>query len=112
MLGLTRIASAGRLLSLPETRRLILQAVRSPSVRRFATASRHDRAALMLALARPATARSYLGAAVRHPATHELASASLLFLPERYLPAGWVATWAVRRLLGRSRGAMRARSRD
>ena len=40
-------------------------------------------------------------ATIEHPATRELAGAGLLFLPVRYVPLGWAATWAARRLIGR-----------
>jgi hypothetical protein len=36
-----------------------------------------------------------------HPAVAELANASLAFLPGRYVPLGWAATWATHRVLRR-----------
>jgi hypothetical protein len=38
---------------------------------------------------------------IRHPATHEIGTVGLLFVPGRYLPVGWAATWAARRFLRR-----------
>jgi hypothetical protein len=38
---------------------------------------------------------------VAHPVTRELANVGLVFLPVRYVPAGWVAKWAAGRALRR-----------
>jgi hypothetical protein len=38
---------------------------------------------------------------VRHPATRELADASLMFLPVRYIPLGWAASKASGHVLRR-----------
>jgi len=47
------------------------------------------------------TSRDVLRSTIQHPATRELAGAGLLFLPFRYMPLGWAATWAARRMIGR-----------
>jgi hypothetical protein len=52
-------------------------------------------------LRNPANARGLVRSAARHPATRELASAGLMFLPVRYLPVGWAATWVTHRVLRR-----------
>jgi hypothetical protein len=96
-----RIFRLGRLVTLPETRRLIIAAVQSPTIRRVARRVAHDRAGVMRDLRRPVEVRDLLLRAVRHPAAGELASAGLLLLPGRYLPLGAAATWAARRLLRR-----------
>ena len=98
---LTKIARAVRLVTLPETRGMIVAAAQSESLRGVARRARSDRAALVRDLTNPANARDFARATVRHPATRELASAGLLFLPGRYLPLGWAASWAVRRVLRR-----------
>ncbi len=48
-------------------------------------------------------ARALVRATAVHPATRELAGASLAFLPGRFLPLGWVATWAANRVVRRHR---------
>jgi hypothetical protein len=94
-----RIFRLGRLVTLPQTRRLIIAAVQSPTIRHVARRVAHDRAGVMRDLRRPVEVRDLLLRAVRHPAAWELASAGLLLLPGRYLPLGAAATWAARRLL-------------
>lgn len=96
-----RLARLRRLATLPETRKLILAAARSPTIRAVAQRVAHDRAGLMRDLRRPVKVRDLLHRAVRHPAAGELASAGLLLLPGRYLPLGSAATWAARRVLRR-----------
>ncbi len=96
-----RLARLGRLVTLPETRGLIIAAARSPTVRVVAERVAHDRTGLMLELRRPVKVRDLMVRAVRHPAAGELASAGLLFLPGRFLPLGWATTWAARRVLRR-----------
>ena len=99
----TRLARLARVAMLPETRRLITGAARSPSLRNLAGRAVHDRAGLLhdLKQRRP---RDLARGAVSHPATRELARASVLFLPARYGPLGWVASWVtirvVRRVVG------------
>ena len=86
---------------LPETRGLIIAAARSPTFRAVSHRVAHDRAGLMRDLRRPVKVRDLLLRGVRHPASRELASVGLLFLPGRYVPLGPVATWAARRILRR-----------
>lgn len=101
MPALPRIARVVRLATLPETRRVIIAAARSEAVRDVARRGFSDRAALLRDLGNRASARAAVRGAARHPAARELASASLLFLPGRYLPLGWAATWAARKVLRR-----------
>lgn len=96
-----RLARLGRLATLPETRRLILAAARSSTVRCMPRRVAHDRAGLLRDLRRPVNVRDLLLRGVRHPVAGELAAAGLLFLPGRYVPLGWTATWAARRVLRR-----------
>lgn len=98
---LTRLARIVRLVTLPETRSVILAAARSTALRDVARRAVHDRAALVRDLRDRADARAIARAAARHPAARELVDAGLLFLPGRYLPLGWAATWAGRRILRR-----------
>lgn len=98
---LTGMARIVRLATLPETRGLIIAAARSESLRGVARRAVSDRAALVRDLRDPANAREFVRGAVRHPAARELANAGLLFLPGRYLPLGWAATWAAGRVLRR-----------
>jgi len=98
--NLTRIARLG---TLPETRRAIQSAARSEQLRHMVRLAAHDRRALVRELRDPRAALGFVRDAVRHPATRELGSASLLFLPGRYLTLGWTAAWAGRRLLRRPR---------
>jgi hypothetical protein len=97
----TRLARLVRLATLPETRGLIVAAAQSETLRDVAQRAVRDRTALMRDLRTPANARDLVRGAARHPATRELASAGLLFLPGRYLPLGWAATWATQRALRR-----------
>jgi hypothetical protein len=90
-----------RLVSLPETRALLAAAARSETVREFARRAASDRVALARSLRDPANAQNLVRSAARHPATRELASAGMLFLPLRYMPLGWAATWAAHRFLRR-----------
>ncbi len=96
-----RLARLGRLMTLPETRGLIIAAAQSPTIRAVAQRVAHDRAGLVRDLRRPGTVRELLLKSVQHPVAGELASAGLLFLPGRYLPLGTAATWVARRILGR-----------
>jgi hypothetical protein len=99
--SVSRLARVARLLTLPETRGLILAAAQSETVRDLARRAVHDRAALVRDLRDPANARDLVRNAARHPATRELANAGLLFLPARYIPVGWVATWATHKVMRR-----------
>ena len=97
----TRLARLVRVVTLPETRGLIAAAARSETLRDIGKRAVHDRAALVRDLRNPANARDLVRSAARHPATRELASAGLMFLPIRYLPVGWAATWVTHRVLRR-----------
>src|SRR5450759_817942 len=90
---LTRLARLVRIVTLPETRGVIVAAAHSQSLRDIRQRAVHDRGALVRDLRNPANAQHLVRSAARHPATRELASAGLLFLPLRYLPVGWAATW-------------------
>jgi hypothetical protein len=96
-----RLGRLARLATLPETRGLIVATVRSTTLRTIARRAVEDRAALLRDLANPANARHLARSAIRHPAVAELANAGLVFLPVRYVPLGWAATWATRRVLRR-----------
>src|SRR5674476_584785 len=98
----TRLARLVRLVTLPETRGVIVAAAHSETLRDIGQRAVHDRAALVRDLRNPANARDLVRSAARHPAAWELASAGLLFLPVRYLPLGWAATWVTRRVLRRN----------
>ena len=98
---MTRLARLVRLATLPETRGLIASAARSETLRDIGQRAVHDRGALVRDLGNPANAQHLVRSAARHPAAHELASAGLMFLPLRYLPVGWAATWVAHRVLRR-----------
>ncbi len=98
MPSLTKLA---RLATLPETRGLMVAAARSQTLRDIARRAVNDRAALARDLRNPANARDLLRAAAQHPAAREIARAGLTFLPARYLPLGWAATWATHTILRR-----------
>jgi hypothetical protein len=97
----TRLARVVRLVTLPETRGLIVAAARSETLRDLAQRAVDDRAALVRDLRDPANVRDLIRSAARHPAARELATAGLMFLPVRYLPLGLAATWASRRVFRR-----------
>ena len=97
----TRLARLVRVVTLPETRGVIVAAAHSDTLRDIGRRAVHDRAALVRDLRNPANARGLVRSAARHPATRELASAGLMFLPVRYLPVGWAATWVTHRVLRR-----------
>jgi hypothetical protein len=101
MPSLTNFARLARLASLPATRSLIGAALDPGTLREVAQRAVHDRAGLIRDLRNRPNARDLVRTAVRHPVTLELANAGLLFLPGRYLPLGWAATWATRRVVGR-----------
>jgi hypothetical protein len=96
-----RIGRLARLASLPETRGLIVATVRSTTPRTIARRVAEVRAAPLRDLANPANVRHVARRVIRHPAVSELANAGLAFLPGRYVPLGWAATWATRRVLRR-----------
>jgi hypothetical protein len=95
----TRLARLVRVVTLPETRGVIVAAAHSQTLRDLRRRAVHDRGALVRDLRNPANARDLVRDAARHPATRELASAGLMFLPLRYLPVGWAATWVAHRVL-------------
>jgi hypothetical protein len=101
MVSLGKLSRLAQIGTLPETRSVLLSPVTRARVR--ATASRivHDRMQLARDLAHPTGVRSFAQGAVQHPATRELASVGLMFLPGRYLPIGWAAGWATRRIARR-----------
>jgi hypothetical protein len=97
----TRLARLVRIVTLPETRGVIVAAAHSETLRDIRQRAVHDRAALVRDLGNPANARDLVRSAARHPAARELASAGLMFLPLRYLPVGWAATWVAHRVVRR-----------
>src|SRR5664279_2589234 len=97
----TRLARLVRVVTLPETRGLIVAAAHSQTLRDLRRRAVHDRGAFVRDLRNPANARDLVRDAARHPATRELANAGLMFLPVRYLPLGWAATWVAHRVLRR-----------
>jgi hypothetical protein len=86
---------------MPASRGLIVATVRSETLRTIARRATEDRKALLSDLVKPANVRHVARSAIRHPAAAELANAALVFLPGRYMPLGWAATWAARRVLMR-----------
>ena len=101
MASITRLVRLARLATLPETRRLVVAARRSSIVRTVAHRVAHDRAGLVRDVTHPGDPRDLVRSVARHPAARELANASLVFLPIRYLPLGWAASWAGTRLVRR-----------
>jgi hypothetical protein len=101
VLALTRLARVARLVAMPETRAAIVAAAESPTLRDLAHRAVNDRAGLIRELRDPANARELVRSAARHPASRELVSAGLLFLPARYIPLGWALTKASGRVLRR-----------
>ncbi len=98
---LIRLARVVRLMTLPETRAVLVTAVRSERLHEIAHQARTDRGALLRDLRDAAKARDLAQRAARHPATRELATAGLLFLPVRYVPVASVATWLASKTLRR-----------
>jgi hypothetical protein len=88
----------------PETRGLIVAVARSGSVRGLARRAAHDRSSLVRELGDVHQARALVRATAIHPATREFAGAGLVFLPGRFLPLGWAATWAAHKALRRYLG--------
>jgi hypothetical protein len=88
----------------PETRGLIVAVARSGSVQGLARRAVRDRPGLVRGLGDMHRARALVRAAAVHPATREIAGAGLAFLPGRFLPLGWAATWAAHKALGRHLG--------
>jgi hypothetical protein len=98
MSALTRIA---RIATMPETRRLVTGAARSETLRDIVHRAAREPDVLAREMRDPAVVRELFRTTLHHPATHEIGSLGLLFVPGRYLPIGWVATWAARRFLRR-----------
>lgn len=101
MPSITKMTRLARLATLPETRRAVIAAARSDDLRDIARRASTDRRGLIRDLSDPANARYLFRTAIRHPASRELGSASLIFLPGRYMPLGWAATWAARKVARR-----------
>lgn len=101
MPSVRRLARVARLVTLPETRGAIVAAARSETLRDVAHRAVNDRRGLVRDLRNPANAQALVRSAARHPAALELANAGLMFLPARYLPLGWAATWATNKILRR-----------
>jgi hypothetical protein len=101
MPSVTKLARLVRIVTLPETRGVIVAASHSQTLRDIRQCAVHDRGALVRDLRNPANARDLVRDAARHPAARELASAGLLFLPVRFVPLGWAATWVAHRVLRR-----------
>lgn len=102
MSALPAITKLLRLGTLPETRRALMTAARSDSLRRVAHRARTDRVGLARELADPAVLAGLARDALVHPATRELATLGLVLLPDGYLPLWWLATRTSRRLRRRS----------
>jgi hypothetical protein len=94
---MARLARVARIATLPETRNVIFAAVRSTTLRTGLRRALHDPSGVVREL-RPTTVQRAVMRSVRHPAVQELANAGLLLLPGRYIPLGWVATWAARHI--------------
>jgi hypothetical protein len=105
MPSLVRLMSLARVATMPETRRVVAEAVRSGALTDVARRARSDRPALIRDLADPRFAVGRLRRAIRHPAARELANVGLLLLPGRYLPLGLVVGRLSRRF---GAGARRA----
>ena len=94
----TRLVGLG---TFPETRSAAWKAVRTGQLRELGRRAMRDRGGLARQVADPTYARVHALAAIRHPATRELAAASLFFLPTRYLPISWAVTRLARPLVRR-----------
>jgi len=99
-----RLTRLVRIVTLPETRRLLGAAARSAAIRDVARRAVWDRAALLEQLRHPGDPRAAVRRAATHPATQELVDVGLVLLPWRYTPLRWVATWAAGRAIRRYRG--------
>ena len=96
--------------SLPRVARLaaslatggLLSAVsRSPMARQLGRRAVTDPGGLVRDLADPAKARVLVASASDDPALRQLAQTGLVFLPLRYVPLGYAALWAGRKVLRR-----------
>ena len=97
MPSITRLA---RLITLPETRRLIGRSSRIVARRGIRPVSEEERQALVDLLRNPTRTIRLAREATGHPAAKELATVSMVFLPMRY---AFPATWVARRFLPRRR---------
>ena len=88
----------------PETRGLIVAVARSGSVQGLARRAVHDPSSVVRDLGDMHQARALVRATAIHPAARELVGAGLVFLPGRFLPLGWAATWAAQKALRRYLG--------
>jgi hypothetical protein len=102
--SLTRLVGMG---TFPATRAAALKAVRTGQLRELGHRAMRDRMGLARQLANPVYAREHALAAVLHPATKELAAATLFFLPTRFLPVSWAITRLSRPLVRRLERASR-----
>lgn len=78
---------------------LLTGVARSPVVREVGRRAIDDPGRLLREMTDPAKARVLLGRARRDAALQEVGQVGLLLLPFRYLPLGYAAMWAGRRLL-------------
>ena len=101
MVSLGKLSRLAQIGTLPETRGVLQSPVTRARVRITASRIIHDRMQLARDLANPTGVRAFALGAAQHPATRELASVGLMFLPGRYLPIGWAAGWATRRIARR-----------
>lgn len=83
---------------------LITGVARSPIVREVGRRTITDPGGLLREVADPAKARVLLGRAGRDPALREAAQVGLVLLPFRYMPLGYAAIWAGRKVLGHRGG--------
>lgn len=95
---LVRLVGRG---TFPATRGVVVAVARSGNIRGIAHRAVHDPVALVRGLGNARKAKAMVRATALHPATRELADAGLVFLPGRFLPIGWVTTWAMRQVLRR-----------
>jgi hypothetical protein len=101
MVSLGKLGRLVQIGTLPETRSVLLSRATRRRVRTAASRLAHDRLRYARDLAKPADIGALAKGAVQHPATRELASVGLMFMPGRYLPIGWAAGWASRRIARR-----------
>jgi hypothetical protein len=101
MAALAKLSRAAQIGTLPETRRLLFRIAKRHNVRATASRFAHDRVQFARDLVNPADVLAFARSAIQHPATRELTGVGLMFVPGRYLPIGWAATWATRRIARR-----------
>jgi hypothetical protein len=98
IMRIRRLARVARLTTLAETRGVILATAHSATPRSGLERAGHNPAHLVRELRRPGNVHALLARGTRHPAVQELVNAGLAFLPGRYLPLGWAASWATCRV--------------